>query len=402
MNTDIIDYEERVVELTRSLISIPSLTGHEDEIAKYLRDFLEDNGVAVELDEYGNVVAVEGEGSPVLVFNGHMDTVPPSEGWERDPFEPWLVGDRIYGLGSSDMKGGLAALTLAFLALRKKGFKGTLVYTAVVGEEGGEKWGSEYVASRGVLSRMNVNGIIVGEGSVFEKRELALRVGHGGSVRFKIIFNGKAYHSSRPEMGVNAIYRAVDFIEAISNLNSAIKPRILPIVTVNKVRKGVVSVTMIKGGRKINVVPDRCEVYVDRRLVYGEDVEEAIAQIKGIAESLVDKHKHEYDTEEKCVKVEVEIFPKHRPPYMIDLSTDGGRRLYDIAITAFKEVLGKEPHRIYTMGYTDAEILSYYTKAPALIIGPGEVAHVPNEYVKIENLINCLRIYYTLGRLFLR
>lgn len=391
------DAEYLEIDLAKKYISIKSITGEEYELSREIQRDLVSYGIKAEIDEWGNVIGIIGSGNPpILVFNGHLDTVPPVPGWTRNPFDPIMEGDKLYGLGSSDMKGSLASMVASLIELSNYKLNGTIIFTGVVGEEGGsETWGSLLIASKGFLSNKNIDYIVVGEGSV-RANQIMIRIGQRGYVRFKVIIRGLSTHSSVPTEGANALYRLADFLNEIRNLDYHLKSRYISSITFNPYVKGTIAPTIVKGGQKLNIIPSECEVYLDRRLVYGETIDEAYNQIKELINHLDETHSRSYQVPKETIQSQIEIL-HGRPPYLTDLNDPRGQKLIENAEQAILEVTGSPPEKIYGTGYTDAEILNYYTKAPAIIIGAGETGHTPDEYVRPSLLKQLKKIYIKLS-----
>ena len=188
--------ETEALKLACGLIAQPSENppGGELASARYLASFLTERGVACELKEVEpnrpNLYAQVGDGGPVLVFCGHLDTVPAGTGWTRDPFEPCLSDGLLFGRGACDMKAGLAAITAALLAFKRAGVRtsATLALHAVIDEEVASLGARRAVASR------RADWVVVAEPS--GGRVLALG---NGQLNFEISFFGEAVHSSHPE-----------------------------------------------------------------------------------------------------------------------------------------------------------------------------------------------------------
>ncbi|MFP4590534.1 MAG: M20 family metallopeptidase [Halobacteriales archaeon] len=263
-----------VVDLARELIAIPS---HEDETAA--GDAIEDwlrvhTGAEVGRDDAGNVFATRGGGEGELALVGHHDVVPPAASQLAADGTPVAAvrNGRLYGRGSADMKGALAAMLLAF---RDAESPGRLTVASFVGEEVGGV-GARHAVERGFAP----DRAIVGEGSAGYATPGALDVvvAHRGRRGSTLVATGVACHASTPEAGENAIYRA---IEAVGRLR-ALDP---PSATVAGDRlHGSLEATRIEAGTADNVVPDRCEVTLDERTVPGahQDVAGAIADLDGV------------------------------------------------------------------------------------------------------------------------
>jgi acetylornithine deacetylase/succinyl-diaminopimelate desuccinylase family protein len=358
------------MELTQELIRINSENppGNEREVAKFIKDFLEDLKISTELIEFDsnrfNVVASIGSGKGMML-NGHMDTVPAGQNWKIDPFEGKIVDGKIYGRGSSDMKGGLASILTAVKNLSKEKFKKKLLLTFVADEE---------VAMRGTKYLINNRKEIfkdVKYGLVAECNDLNITTAQKGITDITVKFKGKAAHGSMPELGDNAILKASDFIQEVKKLINELKKKRDSVLG-----SGTINVGVIRGGTKVNVVPDSCEVEVDRRMIPGETVQIAIKQIKNIL---------------KRLKINAEIITRNdRLPMKIDKNMEIIKILNSIG--KFK-LTGSS-------GYTEIEL--YYRDAgvPCITLGPGisDQAHVANEYIPIKNLQKAVNVYKRLIR----
>jgi acetylornithine deacetylase len=263
---------DELVDLTRRLVSIPS---HRDETAvgdgieSWLRT---ETAATVDRDDAGNVLARRGGGGPTLAIVGHHDVVPPAEGQvvgdDPDAAEEYGVeerGGRLYGRGTADMKGALAAMLLAFrdadLGRGPSGSAPELVFASFVGEEAGGE-GCRAATDDGVVP----DYAVVGEGSTGYSGPgvTDVAVAHKGRRGSTVVARGEAAHASEPEAGENAVYRACDAVDALR----AMEP---PGAEVFGERvAGTMAVTGIDGGSAWNVVPDRCTVTVDERTVPGE------------------------------------------------------------------------------------------------------------------------------------
>ena len=357
--------------LLKKLVSFPSTDGNEAGIS----DFLADNARAMGMDHVEqqealpglrNVIAVKtfGRGGKTVVLNSHMDVVPPAEGWETDPYELVIRGDRAYGRGSTDAKGPLACLTMAVKRIIEdpRDVNGTIVYTAVVDEE------SHSTGARELVKHPLVKGdyCIVGEPTLSR-----VAVGHNGSLRPVIVAEGLAAHASNPELGINAIRVAACVVELVDGLAEEIRAVHNPITG-----RPSVAVTLIKGGVQENVLPDRCEITVDRRMVPGEDE----GQIRSRFDAL-------------CAEAQSR-FPGSRVYVDHYLVTTGpaaetpvDSELVQIAYAEAEKVTGEKQQ---PFGLTCNADMNHFSRAgiPTVIIGPGTitVAHKPNEYVELKQL----------------
>ena len=196
------------VEFLKELLNTNSVNppGNEEDVAKLIAKVLKENGIASTLRSLGPnraylVARIKGMGNRrSLVFCGHMDTVPQGDmPWQHAPFDATEIDGRIYGRGASDMKGGLAALTLAMIAIAKGdvSLQGDLVLAATAGEEV-DCLGARAMIEDGVLN--DAGAMIIGEPSNGE-----IFVAHKGALWIEIVSYGKTAHGSMPEQGINAI-----------------------------------------------------------------------------------------------------------------------------------------------------------------------------------------------------
>ncbi|AGB38177.1 M20 family metallopeptidase [Natronococcus occultus] len=271
-----------VVDLTRNLARVPS---HEDATAAgdLLEEWLRrETDATVTRDEVGNVLARKGAGEETLALVGHHDVVAPADS-QVGPDGEYLVEERdgrLYGRGTADMKGAVAAAAIAFRDSEVPDTAGSparsaeLVFASFVGEEVGGV-GARHAIDEGFAP----DYAVVGEGSTGYSASgvTDVAVAHKGRRGSTITARGKRAHASEQEAGENAIYRASDAVDIVRELEP-------PAVDVAGERlAGSVVVTEIEGGTAMNVVPDRCTVTVDERTVPGERAPlEDVTDIDGV------------------------------------------------------------------------------------------------------------------------
>ncbi len=258
---------DQTLALCRSLLETPGVSGDEGRVARLLAGAMTDLGFdAVHTDHYGNVIGVlEGEtAGPCVLFDAHLDTVPVAnpENWTHAPFGAELVDGRLYGRGASDMKGALAAMTVAaarFAQNSGRRFNGRICVAGVVHEEC-----FEGVAARAVSRAFAPDVVIIGEAT-----DLNLNIGQRGRAEIVVETLGVPAHSASPEAGVNAVLLMVRLLEALSSL---------PIPEHPVLGQGISVVTDIKSSPwpGASVVPERCTATYDRRLLPSERPEDAL------------------------------------------------------------------------------------------------------------------------------
>lgn len=252
-----------VVELTQALVRLPSVSGNEAACVELLCDVLKNHRPTV---SGRNVFAVRGDGPKTLLLNSHMDTVPASEGWTRDPHAAALEEGRIIGLGANDAKGPLSALVIAFLEAEVPD-GARLVLAATCDEEtGGEGLGV-------VRSELpGIHAAIIGEPT-----ELDVCTGQRGLLRARLLARGASAHAARPWEGENAIEKAARDIAALQAIELPDKHPVLGPATL--------CVTKIDGGTATNAVPALCTLEIDARTVPSLDNRELFERIAAAVES---------------------------------------------------------------------------------------------------------------------
>lgn len=357
------------VELTQELVRINSENppGNEKEIAKFIRDYLIDLKIPAKLIKFGknrfNVIASLGKGEG-LMLAGHMDTVPSGDpkNWKFDPFEGRIVGNRIYGRGSSDMKSGLAAILTAVKRFKKEKFKKKLAL-AFVGDEEVAMRGTKYLIENKKNFLKDIKYGVMAESS-----NMKLRIAQKGITQIKLKFRGKAAHGSKPERGVSAILKASDFIQRTKLLSKKLKNK-----KDSLLGSGTINVGKISGGVKVNMVPDYCEIEIDRRLISGETPQIAIRQFKNILKRLK-------------LKAEIEYLNEPRLSMKISKKSKIVKMIQSIIKT---KAIGES-------GYTESELFFRECGIDFVSCGPGRFAHITNEYVKIPQIKKAVRLYENL------
>lgn len=346
------------------LIAIPSQSSREEDVAAYIFDFLKAAGVDVEKDRDQNVTAVVGDGDDVLHINGHMDTVQPVDDWTRDPLKPTIEDGLVYGLGASDMKGGL---TVMMDLARKVKPRVRTVFSFTVCEEG-SGGGDKANGVRAVVGRWPGRWAITVEGSVRDGR-VTLGLGTQGHSLSRVRVRGVSAHSSRPEMGRNAIHDAGTIVERVARLNETYQE--VPIFA-DVVGRPSMATTLISGGTAGNIIPDRCELTISRRLAPGERVEQFQKELADLTEGTEAEYNAAGGDPAACVDVNGPLFQCAR-------QTASG-------------LLGYEAYS-FPRGRTDLVIFAKHGM-DVMNIGPGIMgqAHIADEYCRIEDMATVSRL----------
>ena len=359
------------VELTRALVRETTINppGDEDRCMAILRPLLEAAGFAVKVHPFGsgrsNLVARIGGGTHRLpiAFTGHVDTVPLGlQPWTQDPFGAEIVGDRLYGRGTSDMKSGVAAFVDACIRRRDvlaKGPGAVLVITC--GEETGCDGAIELAKTPNVLP--TAGALIVAEPTANDPL-----VGHKGALWLRAVAQGVTAHGSMPDKGVNAVMKVVRAVAKLDEFgfNAAPHP-VLGGPTLN--------VGNFHGGLNVNSVPDRAEVGLDIRTVPGQRHADVVAAIESV------------------------LGPDLAIEAMVDVGaiwTDPQHPWARDVFAVMADVLGSAPQVRGATYFTDgAPLAPALGDAPAIVLGPGEphMAHQTDEYCLVSRIDQAVEAY---------
>lgn len=368
---------DEVLRYARALIAAPSENpgGTEDEVADVAMGILTDLGADIQLvrsEGRPSVVARIGSGGrPHLAWNGHLDTVPAGDvsTWSSGPFEGAVVDNRLVGRGACDMKGPIASALAAVAALRRAGLSlaGTLVMHLVADEELAGIHGTKVLRDQRLLDQ---DAAIVGEPS-----EMQIALAERGGAWVKAIARGKAAHGSQPDRGINAILTMSRFLLRLSEV---LPDRVHPLVG-----GPTVNVALVAGGSAPNVVPDRCEVEIDRRILPGEnDPEEVLAPFRRLVENLV--------AERPDTSIEISL-----KDWTEAAETTGDTALAALVRDAIAAETGSPPPFVGFTGITDARFYINDAGIPTVIAGPGSLslAHTANESIGVDELVAAARAY---------
>lgn len=378
--------EAELVEYCREMVRIKSVNppGDEMAMAEYVANVLKSIGLEVKLLKHSSsrasVLAIlRGSGQvPALLYSAHLDTVPlGAEQWIHEPFAAETLDGKIWGRGSADMKGGLAALLVMAKIMANSGLsiKGDLIFAITAGEEI-DSLGAKSVASYPGLGP--VQAIIVPEPSYND-----IYIAEKGALWLEISTYGKTAHGSMPALGKNAVMMMVELIKGLEKIS-------IPFESHAMLGGFSMSINTISGGIKTNVVPDRCVVSIDMRTVPGQDHHDIMARFQGLIKDL---GKHDPD-----FKAAIEI-SNDRPP----IETSPEEPVVKMMVDIVADITGELPIPKGVNYYTDAATLTPAFKAPMIICGPGHpgLAHQPNEYVEIEKLVQAAKIYTAATHQFL-
>jgi len=372
-------------DLTKKMIKIPSPSGKEKEIALFLASELDKIGIKnklqkVEKDRYNVIAEMKGKTKRSILFQGHIDTIP-DYGWE-EAFLPKEKNGRIYGRGSVDMKSSVACVIASLKALlTAKAVPDKTILLAFTIDEEIEKKGVFALIERGIKADMGV---------CCEPSDLKIGLGNKGNVPLRISTKGLATHGSTPEAGVNAVYHMGDVL-AVFEKNWKVTEKCID--GVGRIH-GTYSVGMIRGGESYFVVPDRCDIWIDRRTIPGETK----ADVKMEVEKFLDPIKLSRP------EFQYEIALNERPDWKWPKIVERGYKsviipqneaVVRLASSSYKKVMGSDPEMTFLMFWTEADFLVNEAGIPTIIFGPGEPkkAHSAHESIAVSKLESAARIY---------
>ena len=360
--------KHRVARLTQKLIQAPSENppGSEYEAAMLIKKELKDMGLDVSIYEYKrnrpNIIAtLKGKTGKTLLINTHIDTVPAGTGWKHPPFSGKIENGKIYGRGASDCKGNTASCIEAIRSLIETSteLNGALVFAATVDEEMGSKEGLKILIKKRILKP---DAALIVDSDGFN-----IDIAQKGLIHFKITVRGKKAHGAYPHMGINAIIRSSEIILKLSSMKLPHTPHML-------LNPPTINVGTIKGGEKVNMVPDICEFGVDIRYLYGMSADKILSSVKAIIETVT----HNYD-----ISIDDIIDPVHidKDDYLV-------KCLYE----STKSVRRKAQYS----GSEGATMVALFSgiNIPSVATGFGirECMHATDEYANLDDLTDGAKI----------
>ncbi len=394
-----------LVELTRDLVRIPTvnppgeayrpcceLLGERLRARGFEVRYLRAEGTPGDSDRFPrmNVVARR-EGSrpgPCVHLNGHIDVVEAGAGWTVDPWEGVVRDGRVYGRGTCDMKGGIAAAVVAVETLLElePDLPGAIEISGTADEESGGFGGVAWLARQGFFSKPRVDHVIVPEPLNVDR----VCIGHRGVWWAEVTTHGRIAHGSMPFLGDCAVRHMGAFLNA---LERELWPKLaerrtrMPVVP-EGARASTLNLNTIEGGQPAGeglpspCVPDRCRLVLDRRFLIEERVEEVRGEIVAILERLErERPGFRYDLRELAAVEPVLVDPQLPVPRTV--------------AAAIRAVLGREPAFVCSPGtYDQKHVVRIGGLRDCVAYGPGvlDLAHQPDEWVAIDDLVTAARV----------
>jgi succinyl-diaminopimelate desuccinylase len=366
---------ERVVDLTKTLVAVDTRNppGRESPIESVVRaalDRWQPHWISVEPapGRLSLLAELPHPGGPdadrlTLIVNGHLDVVPVgADGWSHDPFDPQVVDGRLYGRGTADMKGGIAAAVCALEVLDRAGIPPgcNLVFHLVADEERGGRHGTQALLERGLIS---------GDACLIpEPTGLDLCVAERGLMQARIAVEGRPGHGSRPRDGVSAVEHAARLVLALHAADYGDPEHPL-------LGRPTANVGTISGGSTFNTVAESCVIGLDRRVLPGATAASTEAKIRELIDAVgIEGLRYEFDVDMFGEASEMTI-------------ADPWVKYVGDAVTM---ATGRQPDIIGMTFTTDARFVRNQARIPTVVCGPGEVAqaHANDEFVSVDQLVD--------------
>lgn len=399
--------DEEKIKILSDIVAIETVDRNEEDVANYLATLLGEYGIDSKVIPTGipgraNLVAEIGSGSPVLAISGHMDVVSAgnAEAWTSDPYTLTERDGKLFGRGSTDMKGGLAALVIAMIEIKEQGLleRGTLRLLATYNEENGAV-GSIQLEEAGYVS--DVDAIVIGEPTTG-----MIHPSHKGSMNFVVSSRGKSVHSSRPRGGINAIDPLMDFALAfkqafkeatkdisfgqldfspVLNLYGAVEGDDAGNQELDQLLKQpTFNVTVFRGGDQVNTIPDNAEVVFNIRTVPEFDNEAVKGVFSEVYQEFLDKGA-DFD-----LQLTLDLKP---------LNGGVNSDLVQLTKSLGATYLNQDLEVVPMTGGTDGAnfVANKPAGYPIIIFGPGSTtSHQIDEYVEKDEYLTFVNLYIDL------
>lgn len=366
------------IEILERLVAFPSIVGTANgDIAGWIADYLESHGAKVSLlpgpeGDRANLFAIFGPADRAgYILSGHMDVVPAGEPeWSSDPFTLRTEGDRLYGRGTTDMKGFLATVLAAAPAFSHMALKRPIHIAFSYDEEAGCR-GVPHLIARLPELCAPPTGVIIGEPSNMR----AVRA-HKGKAAARITLRGRSGHSSRPDQGVNAIHLMTGIMaKAVETADVLMRG---PFEATFEPPYSSLQIGTVKGGQAINIIPDHCAIELEARAISGVSPLALLEPVQSAVEALAAKG------------VYIEWTPMSAYP-ALSLPADA-------PLAVLLEELTGTPN-LAAVSYGTEAGLFQAAGIDAIICGPGDIgrAHKPDEFITAAELSACQSMLETLG-----
>lgn len=382
---------DELLQFTSSIVSTPSLSGEEGDVAQLIiaeLKRLEFDDVWT--DEVGNIIGrINGGSGPTVMLNGHMDIVDPgpADGWPHPAYSGEVVDGQLWGRGSVDMKGPVAAMiygAASFKQFEQQPHGDILMTVAVMEEIGG-------LGSQFLVGQLKKDGIVPDVAIVGEPSNSQLRLGHRGRIELQVKFSGRSAHASAPHLGVNPHYAAAKFLNSLDQL---------PLLSDSVLGASTIAPTLYETDQvSANVIPSEVTVFLDWRNVPQESPQHAVSELEAILKKSL--------TGEEACQTEVCVTSQKRrtwtgqgrdfasifPPF----ATDPQNTLAQCAGEVITESTGKPAAPDVWEFATDGGHISL-EQIPVVGFGPGDdrLAHTNQERISVDELQQAAGTYAAL------
>ena len=372
--------ENEMIEFARELIRIKSYSGQEEACIKAVAAKMNElNYDHVQIDGMGNVMGTLGHGDSIIMFDSHVDTVEVNDpdDWIVPPFSGDIVEGRLYGRGSVDMKSSVAASVYAGAVAKKQGLLANhkVIVSATVCEENCDGENLKHLFKEFDLCP----DFMV----ICEPSNNQIAIGHNGKAQMRITTKGKSAHGANPNEGHNAIYEMANIIQRVEELNENLMK--------NGSKSGTIVLSQIgSSGASLNAVPTECQIYLDRRLVPGEDIDLVNKEM----EELIKGQSARWEVGTLHCKswtgLDIEYRPIHQP-WTIELD----HPLTKLANDAHLEVFDRKPLNYCHWSFSTNAVTPIDLGIPCIGFGPGDhaMAHMTNENCSIEQIKQAMSFY---------
>ena len=378
------ELQTELIAFAQDLVRIKSLSGQEGEVIQFIKDKMIALGFdEVRIDAMGNLLGRIGTGATKVLFDSHVDTVDvkDAEEWQIPPFSGEIVGGRLHGRGSVDMKSAAAASIYGAVVARALGYtKGKSVHVSCTVFE--EDCDGENLKHLFQELELRPDYVIICEPS-----SNVITLGHKGKAQVAITTHGVSAHGAAPERGVNAIYEMAEIIQRVekTNLELAKKGN-----QEGKLRGTLVMSRISSVSASLNAVPSECEVYLDRRTIPGETAE----AIRREMDQLFAGKKATWEVgtlyRRSWTGLEINYEPFH-PAWKIELD----QPLAQACTAAYTESFGKEPTAFEFWDFSTNAVTPVSLGIPTIGFGPGEykLAHMRDESCEVSQIVDACSFY---------
>jgi putative selenium metabolism hydrolase len=381
------ELENEILRFLMDLVATPSFSNKEELVIQVIKKEMKNVGFdEIRIDGLGSIIGRIGSGPRVLAFDAHIDTVYPGDPaqWDFDPFKPHVKDGKVWGRGTVDQKGGMAAMVYAAKIIQELGLnqRFTIYFTGTVMEEDCDGLCWQYL-----INEEKIRPELV---VITEPTNMNIYRGHRGRMEMQVQVRGKSCHGSAPERGDNAIYKVARIALEIEKLNERLPSD--PFLG-----KGTITVTEARSSSpSLCAVPDGATIHLDRRLTMGETRESAVAEVyeaackAGVDDAKVMVLKYK----EAAYTGKVYPTEKYYPTWVLDETSPYLQQ----AIAAYAGLFSEQPLVDKWTFSTNGIAIAGMNAIPCLGLGPGNevYAHAANEACPVEHLSGAAAFYAAL------